>query len=260
MIVDVAGASHVGYKRKENQDGFLAEVLRRAEGPPLACLAIADGMGGHHAGKEASDRAIEAVRHHFPAFADLETLPDGCVRQIHEEAHPRVAAIGNEGETVGTTLTVVLLRDGEAAIGHVGDSRVYHLRGGRLSRLTEDHTWAEYARKHGIENPYGSELRQAVGVGVSIETETHRQVVQNGDRFLLCSDGLFKVVEDETIRHVLRRAANAKSACDECIERALKAGGPDNIAVVAAFVGQSRRWGCLPGARLLGSIAPGARR
>lgn len=258
MIVDVAGASHVGYKRKENQDAFLVETLRRAEGSPLVCLAIADGMGGHHAGKEASDRAIEAVRRHFVAFADLDALPDGCVRQIHDEAHAQVAAIGNEGETVGTTLTVLLLHGGDAAIGHVGDSRVYLLRGGRLTHLTEDHTWAEYARKHGIENPYGGELRQAIGVGVSVETETHHQSVLNGDRFIVCSDGLFKVVTDETIRLVLRKAAGAKAACDECIERALKAGGPDNIAVVAAFVGQPRRFGCLPGARLLGAL--GARR
>ncbi|MCW5940902.1 MAG: serine/threonine-protein phosphatase [Fimbriimonadaceae bacterium] len=259
MIVDVAGASHVGYKRKENQDGFLAETVRRAEGSPLVCLAIADGMGGHHAGKEASDRAIEAVRHNFPAFADLETLPEGCVRQIHDDAHARVAAIGNEGETVGTTLTVVLLRDGEAAIGHVGDSRAYLLRGGRLQRLTEDHTWDEYAHKHGIENPYGTELRQAVGVGVSVETETHHRPVLNGDRLLLCSDGLFKVVDDDAIRTVLRRAANAKAACDECVDRALKAGGPDNIAVVAAFIGRPRRFGCLPGARLFGALTQGVR-
>jgi protein phosphatase len=121
----------------------------------------------------------------------------------------------------------------------VGDSRVYRYHLGKLIQVTEDHTWEEFALKHKIDNPHGKALRQAVGVGEAVEPETHHVQVASGDWLLVCSDGLYKMVDDAVLCAIFDRARSAAGACKDLIEHALRAGGKDNIAVCVARIDEA---------------------
>ncbi len=225
---DVAGVTHVGRVRKENQDGFIAETFNRSGDHEFMCLAVADGMGGHQNGRLASERAIETIR---ATLSGLETDPsvDLCVSMEHD-AHAAVGKLAQEGETVGTTLTMLLIKDHKGYLAHVGDSRVYRLREGRLVQLTEDQVWDERSE-------YGLQLRQAIGVGDRVEPESAFLELQDGDRVLVCSDGLHKFVTDEQIEKALIRDSKPQRACDQLLNLALEAGGRDNIAIAIGAIG-----------------------
>lgn len=237
VTIDLAGRTHVGLKRSENQDDIFAELLFSGA-PPFACLAVADGMGGHQKGKEASGLAIETLR------SGLERRISKEGRQPNEqwctgletEAHSCVSAISSGGEISGTTLTLALLNGNECLIGHVGDSRAYRFREGRLDQLTEDQTWEEYSRKNAVENPYGQALRQAVGVRGDFVPATYRFEMRSGDWLLLCSDGLYKMTDSAQIGAELAAASSAKDACERLIRLALAGGGRDNVAVCIARI------------------------
>ena len=239
MVIDAAGLTHIGLKRAENQDGFLVERLRTANGTTLFCLAVADGMGGHESGRQASELAIQTVKSKLVEVLEGEDLSIGWLQRTNSCAHAEVGSIANEGETVGTTLTVVLVREDRAVVGHVGDSRAYLVRGGEIRQLTHDHTWKEFAKEHHTANPYGNALRQAIGVGSEVETETKQLDLRAGDWVLACSDGLYKMVADDEIIGVLRRAKTAKEGCDQLLKLALESGGKDNVAICLSRVGEA---------------------
>ena len=156
MTLDLAGRTHVGLKRSENQDEILARVIGGGDSN-LACLAVADGMGGHQRGREASQMAIESIT------AGLERLvsengssptEEWCMG-LEADAHSSVQTISSDGEVTGTTLTFALVNGTDCLIGHVGDSRVYCVRGGQWDQITEDQTWEAYAEKHGTKTTMG---------------------------------------------------------------------------------------------------------
>jgi serine/threonine protein phosphatase PrpC len=227
---DVAGVTHIGKVRKENQDGFLAERFNGKATKDFLCLAVADGMGGHQKGRLASEQAIEVVRHSLSDTTDAPTSKL-CVA-IEQAAHQTVGKIAIEGETVGTTLTLLLIQDYRGYIAHVGDSRVYRLRDGQLVQLTEDQVWDE-------KSEYGLQLRQAIGVGEKVVPDALDIDLQDGDWLLVCSDGLHKFVAHDSLEKTLNKASKVDRACSQLLDLALEAGGRDNIAIALGRIGNT---------------------
>jgi protein phosphatase len=239
MTLDLAGRTHVGLKRSENQDEVFAQVLSPGE-RPFACLAVADGMGGHEKGREASQVAIKTIRDRLTRFLRSEGVhpnEEWCLT-LEKEAHKSVGALSSGKEVAGTTLTLALLFGAECVIGHVGDSRAYCFRKGKLDQITEDQTWEEYARKNEIENTYGKALRQAVGVGGAIVPETYRLELLPDDWLILCSDGLYKMADITQVESELSRSQGASDACERLVTLALAGGGKDNVAICVARFGE----------------------
>jgi PPM family protein phosphatase len=234
-IRQIAHATDTGKKRRRNEDDYVVE-------PPL--FAVADGMGGAQAGELASSLAAAAVREDQTESGDGERRVAGLI----QEANRRVYQRSNEDATVsgmGTTMTVALVENGAVAFGHVGDSRAYLIRGGRLEQLTEDHSLvAELVRSGQLlpeeadSHPQRSVITRALGSDPDVDVDTFSIEAQPDDLFMICSDGLTSMVDDEQIlatveknRRDLRRAAKA------LIGAANKRGGEDNITVILFEIG-----------------------
>jgi serine/threonine protein phosphatase PrpC len=233
LVLRYAARSDRGLIRGNNQDSVYA-------GPRL--LAVADGMGGHAAGDVASKVVIAALEH-----LD-DDAPSGDMLQALREAvfegseHLReVIRESPQLEGMGTTLTAILFAGGRLALCHVGDSRAYLVRDGQLSQITHDDTFvqtliddgritAEEANSH----PQRSLLLRALN-GQEVEPDLSMREARDGDRYLLCSDGLSGVVSEETLAEALKDP-DPQSTADRLIELALRSGGPDNITVIVADV------------------------
>jgi serine/threonine protein phosphatase PrpC len=229
-VLRYVGLSDTGRKRRRNEDAY---VVR----PPV--FAVADGMGGPRAGEVASGIAAGAVR------AD-ETGGDGEARvtELILQANRRVYERSAEDASVsgmGTTMTVAVVGDGGVAIGHVGDSRAYLARGGELRQLTDDHSLvAELVRggklspEEAEHHPQRSVITRALGTDPDVDADVFTVQPQEGDVFLLCSDGLTTMVSDAAILDVLEEhSRDLDRAAKELVRLANKAGGEDNITVVA---------------------------
>lgn len=228
-----ATATHQGMVRKNNEDAVFPDNSGESEGP--AVLIVADGMGGHVAGEVASRLAVNAA-------ASVNVGPGDRVaagnRAIREEV-----AREPDLEGMGTTMTLVSLdEDGVARIGHVGDSRAYHLRNGDLRQITEDHTVAgELATQGQISSeevdshPQRHMLTRTLGLTRFINVDEHELELERGDRILLCSDGLTEMVSDEAIAEALGDGT-VDDVAWRLVELANDGGGVDNISVVVVDV------------------------
>jgi PPM family protein phosphatase len=226
---ETAALSHPGRKRRHNEDSYVVQ-------PPL--FAVADGMGGAKAGEVASGLAAAAVQ-------EIENDESGEARvaALIEEANRRVytrASEDRDASGMGTTMTVALVEDDHVAIGHVGDSRAYLIRGGRLEQLTDDHSLvAELVRSGKLSpeeaesHPQRSVITRALGTEADVDVDTFSVEATAGDLFLLCSDGLTTMVDDQTILDsVERHRPNLEHAAKALINAANRGGGEDNITVV----------------------------
>jgi PPM family protein phosphatase len=219
MISDLghcAAASVTGQVRERNEDS--AYVGRRLQ-------AVADGLGGHPGGDLASAAAIRALaRYDEPAAEDQD--PEQTLRRAFAaaaEAVAKAAAAQPDLASMATTLTALLWSDGRVVLGHIGDSRAYRLRGGKLAQLSRDHV---------TEIPvFGSVMTRCIGAGSDEGPDITGHDARPGDRWLLCSDGLYGVVSDAGIRKVLR-ARTPAAAVGQLVERADAAGSPDNVTVI----------------------------
>ena len=230
-----ATLTDTGRKRRHNEDAFVAE-------PPL--FAVADGMGGAQAGELASSLAAAALKDLQEPGGGGEERVDELIQQANRRVYERqsqdAAASG-----MGTTMTVALVEDGRVAIGHVGDSRAYLVRGGRLEQLTEDHSLvAELVRSGKLSpeeaegHPQRSVITRALGTDPDVDVDTFSVETKPGDLFLICSDGLTTMVDDETIlAEVARNREDLKSAAKALVRAANKGGGEDNITVVFFEIG-----------------------
>jgi PPM family protein phosphatase len=227
-----------GKKRRRNEDEFVVE-------PPL--FAIADGMGGAQAGELASSLAAGAVREDESDVAVASG--EGRVVQLIQEANRRVyqrSAEDAAASGMGTTMTVALVEDGTVAFGHVGDSRAYLIRDGSLEQLTEDHTLvAELVRSGKLSpeeaeaHPQRSVITRALGTDPDVDVDTFSIETKAGDLFMLCSDGLTSMVDDEVIlRTVEKYRSSLRNAAKALIRAANKGGGEDNITVVFFEIGE----------------------
>jgi len=229
-VARTAVATHTGRKRRHNEDAYVCQ-------PPL--FAIADGMGGARAGEVASRLAAAALQSGEVDGNGKErvtALIQAANRSVYERSSQDAEVAG-----MGTTMTVALVEDATVTLGHVGDSRAYVLRDGELEQLTDDHSLvAELVRggklsaEEAEHHPQRSVITRALGTDPDVDVDTFTVEAEDGDVFVLCSDGLTDMVGDDEIGRVLAGSReNLKEAAEELVRRANKAGGQDNITVVA---------------------------
>src|SRR3954449_7016065 len=229
-IDDQAFRTDTGRQRNANEDSFFVRA-------PI--FVVADGMGGAQAGEVASKAAADAFDIDLPEGSPERILRQTIAtanRNIHELARADPSKAG-----MGTTLTAAIVnaQAEEVAIGHVGDSRAYRLRGGKLEQLTRDHSLVEEMRRKGQitdaqaeDHPQRSIITRALGPEPEVQVDLQTVPAQAGDVFLICSDGLTTMLDDEKIAHLLSRATTLQSAVRALVDEANRAGGRDNITVV----------------------------
>jgi serine/threonine protein phosphatase PrpC len=249
MRIEVAGSSHVGMKRSHNEDRFL--LL-----PDQALFCVADGMGGHASGEVASRLAVEELSEFFHLTAadrdvtwpyrmdpgrsyDENRLTTGIKlanRTIFERAGAEANCRG-----MGTTLVAAHFAADILYVGHVGDSRAYALRDGAMRQLTEDHSLLnDYLKARPLTQaqidafPHKNVIVRALGMRTTVQVDVVRLAPEDGDLYLLCSDGLSGMVPDAQLHEVLTGVQDLEEACRQLIERANRAGGTDNITCVLA--------------------------
>ena len=230
----VAAKTDVGRVRQGNEDSYLVQE-------PL--FAVADGMGGHLGGEIASATTVETITRAAQDEAPHDTAGlAAMVRQANSAVWEKAQG-DPELRGMGTTCTLVLLEDGELHIAHVGDSRAYLLRGSELTQVTEDHTLVNRMVKEGRlkpeeadRHPQRSIITRALGVDAEVEVDELTLGVEEGDRFLLCSDGLTSMIDFATLEGTLRDEHSTQDAVDRLIDLANEAGGEDNITVVLVDV------------------------
>jgi serine/threonine protein phosphatase PrpC len=228
MRIDVGVATDLGKVREGNEDSYLVD-------PPLLLYAVADGMGGHRGGEVASHLALETVE--SLARAGTGTLAD----QVHE-ANRTVFERSQHDRLVtgmGTTLTAARIVDDTVLLAHVGDSRAYLLRAGAFRQLTEDHTLVNRMVKAGEitsaeadVHPHRNVLTRALGTEPDVEVDETDVALMDGDRLLLCSDGLFGMVTEDQIQAILETEPDPQHAADRLVRAANRAGGVDNITAL----------------------------
>lgn len=220
---DHAGVTDTGRRRSSNEDAYLAE-------PPL--FVVADGMGGGPAGDLAARAAVATMR--GASAGDLGERVAAAHRAVLSEAKadPRRAGMA-------TTMTAAALADGGVLIGHVGDSRAYRVRDGKITQLTDDHALvAELVRSGALDpekaerHPQRSAISRALGIAEGFSVDLLEVNARDGDVFLLCSDGLSGMVDDADIAPVLAAGGSLERAGEELIAAANARGGADNITAV----------------------------
>jgi protein phosphatase len=226
MKIEVGSATDIGRVRERNEDSMLVD-------PPLD--VVADGMGGHRGGQVASQVALEAME-------ELETGDGGSLAEHVRRANRAVWDRSVEDERLsgmGTTLTAARIDGGSALIAHVGDSRAYLLRDGSLRQLTTDHTLVarmvrsgEITEAEAEVHPHKNVLTRALGTDEQVEVDEDSIALVDGDRLLLCSDGLTGMVTEDQIQAILETSEQPQQAADRLVKAANRAGGIDNITVV----------------------------
>ncbi|EST27193.1 hypothetical protein N566_23460 [Streptomycetaceae bacterium MP113-05] len=230
-----AAGSHDGMIREHNEDSGYA-------GPRL--LAVADGMGGQAAGEVASSEVISTIvplDEDVPG-SDLLTELGDAIRRANDQLRLMVEE-DPQLEGMGTTLTALLWTGRRLGLVHVGDSRAYLLRDGRLTQITADHTWVQklvdegrITEEEATTHPQRSLLMRALGSGDHVEPDLSLREVRAGDRYLVCSDGLSGVVSHQTMEDTLAGYHGPQETVQELIQLALRGGGPDNITCIVADV------------------------
>ena len=269
VTVDAAGLTHPGLVRTSNEDHFVISrlgryfetvdtSLPRSDLPDRTddagySLIVADGMGGHAAGEVASRLAIREILRLALALPDwIVHLEDSTIEAAAARSQSRIAKLNamviERGQQdpdlrgMGCTLTAVRNLGRVLQISHVGDSRAYLLHERGLHRLTRDHTYVQMLVDNGQlsrEEAHTSRARHVLtnaigGFDDNVQVDVDRLRLANGDRVLLCSDGLTDAVDDDVIRAVLAEASTSAAACQALVDRALEGGGRDNITVIVA--------------------------
>ncbi len=248
-------SSDVGLTRRHNEDRFHAD-------PSTGLFIVCDGMGGHRAGEVASSRAIEIIPRHLaestadpslpligvsrPEFSTATNRLASAVRlanhTVHQEAARHAAYTG-----MGTTVVAAWLVGHVLSIAHVGDSRLYLIRGDLLHPLTDDHSLVQAQVQSGLLAADDAErvshkhvLTRAVGVHATVEVELAELPVLDGDTLLLCSDGLTAGVSANTILRVIHESPDPQTVSDRLIALSNAAGGTDNTTVIVATLTRSK--------------------
>jgi protein phosphatase len=245
ITIELHAAVDPGRARSNNEDSVATE-------PGVALAVLADGMGGYNAGEVASHMATSFIGTELGRWlreasdqasdADVRRAMEICVdnanRAIFNAANSNVQYAG-----MGTTLVVAVFRDTRLLLGHVGDSRCYRLRGGRLQQITRDHSLLQEQIDAGLITPEQAAfsanknlVTRAVGVEDTVLLETHQHEVAPGDLYLLCSDGLSDMVDDAAIAQLLQPHVPLGACGQSLIDAANDAGGKDNISVILARV------------------------
>ena len=260
---EVGGRTDVGRHRTNNEDNF--SVV-----PELGLFVLSDGMGGEAAGELASKIAVEEISQHMREVArnGSATASGEPNPQFSEHTNHLAAALRRSNRVIWAagkqhasqrgmvaTVDAALLQGPVLSIAHVGDSRVYLLRGGQLKQLTEDHSLVMEQVRRGLmtrEEAEQSEVQnvliRALGTEENVTVDLDEVFVMPGDQVLLCSDGLTRMVPESGIAQVISEAETPRQACDRLVEIANDNGGADNVTVVVVRIKNASRkglWGWL---------------
>jgi protein phosphatase len=230
VIGRAAAVTDPGRTRRHNEDSYVIE-------PPL--FAIADGMGGAQAGEVASRLATAALKEAGANGGGEQRIAD-LIQEANRRVYDRSSSDPNTSG-MGTTITVALVEDDRVAFGHVGDSRAYLIRQAQMEQLTEDHSLVnellktgKLSREEAETHPQRSVITRALGTDPDVDVDTFSVRAEEGDLFLLCSDGLTDMVSEESILDVVERnRGDIDGALDALVKAANRGGGQDNITVVA---------------------------
>jgi serine/threonine protein phosphatase PrpC len=232
MRVECASRTDVGLKRKVNEDSLLAA-------PEQSLWVVADGMGGHEAGEVASAMVVEALGRLAPS-EDLDHLADEAVASLRHVNGELIdlARARDLDRTIGTTVVGLALAGESYRCFWAGDSRAYLLRDGMIRRLTRDHSLVQTLVDSGMIKPEEADrhensnvITRAVGVSETLEVDIVSGDARPGDRFMLASDGLTRVVDDQEIAAELERGSPADAA-ERLVQTVLARGAPDNVTIV----------------------------
>ncbi|HEY2903533.1 MAG TPA: protein phosphatase 2C domain-containing protein [Polyangia bacterium] len=247
------GFSHPGCVREENEDAFGSFVEERL-------FIVADGMGGHNAGQVAALMTVDAIETFFRSYhvEPRQTWPHPIDKTLSlganllrvgvKVANDKIRAAAAADRTrarMGSTVVTLAVGDAQVTVAHAGDSRVYRMRGDELKRLTRDHSVLEEmmaARPDMSADEiaafaHRNVVTKSLGSKDEVEPTLYVNTLQRGDRYMLCSDGLWSVVPDPTIESILNANEDIEAACQLLIDAANEAGGPDNISAVLVRVG-----------------------
>lgn len=251
LALEYAGLSDPGKVRSHNEDCIDAR-------PEIGLYVLADGMGGYNAGEVASGMATSLIADGIAAFWDLEKLKkvdrEQAMRMSEQIIREQVARANTaiyqtsqnnpECAGMGTTLVCCLFYDDFLTVAHIGDSRLYRLRGSEIAQVTRDHSLLQEQIDSGLISKEQAKLSsnknlvtRALGIDPEVEVEIHVYEVEEGDLFLLCSDGLNDMIEDEEIRLTLETLKNnLKLTSQQLVQAANDAGGRDNVSVMLIAV------------------------
>lgn len=255
--MEVGTATDIGRQRQRNEDRFATYVPAPEDDAELSgVLLVADGMGGERGGAEASRIAVERVLEDLGSLRLRATPEDGddlaaVVRRLIRDASDEIFRLGAAEASLaglGSTLVAVVFHEGQALVAHVGDSRCYRVRDGRIERLTSDHTWVarqieagaltpEEARLH----PQRNVLTRTLGDGEAPGVDVRAEQVEHGDLFLLCTDGLTNALTDSEIVQIARRFPRCRDLAEALAATASDRDGSDNVTVVACRCHDFRR-------------------
>ena len=270
LRLHAAAGTDPGLVHQINQDSALAIVRHQASGKAAGLFIVADGMGGHQAGDVASHLAVETIKEELAWLLERtetedtqpsvptpvgETVVENSTTQLQQRlelaisrANREITAYAQENPVdagnLGTTVTCVLIEGNQAAIANVGDSRTYLLRQGKLHQITEDHSYVARLVKEGqlqpdevYEHPRRNVITRSLGYRPEVVVDSWLEHLQAGDRLLLCSDGLWEMVQDaDFIRQELEQSAEPADSVRKFIGAANANGGADNIGVVVVHV------------------------
>ena len=242
MQLSVAAGTDVGRIRAGNEDSLYADADAQR-----GLFIVADGMGGHAAGEVASEMAVQTVARELAPFRDLSGPAIGvgmahALREANRAIYERTIVEADK-QGMGTTASCMIMGGGRWIIGHIGDSRIYLVRDGVLRQITKDHSYVqeqvdagfltpEQARYH----PYSNVITRCVGANAAVEADVLEGELQNGDLYILCSDGLTGMVEDPQLKKIIETRGTPGRMVDAMITEANRRGGLDNITAIAVQV------------------------
>ena len=229
------GLTDPGLVRSANQDSYYFD-------PEGRFFIVADGMGGHAGGEQASRIAAESIRNYLDSHWKSSEKSDELLKTAIKEANNAILVdqVENpERQDMGTTAVIVVFRQKKVWRAHVGDSRLYRLREEDLAQLTEDHTWVGKAMKAGDItaeqakiHPWRHVLSQCLGRKDLLQIDIEPIELENGDRLILCSDGLTEEVDDPEITSIMLESDTPEKAALNLVEAAKNNGGSDNVTVI----------------------------
>lgn len=251
MNVIALGKTDQGQVRANNEDNFFLDEK-------LGLLVVADGMGGHASGETASKLAVNVMHDYFhgnqQVIGDYNASYSEMTNKLNSAIHLANLAVFEAAQSspqlkgMGTTIAAVCLNGNQLSIGHIGDSRVYLLRSGSIEQLTDDHSVVQEQVKREMitkEEAAKSEMKniltKALGISADTKADLDELTMFDGDILLLCSDGLYNMVSDETMLDIVSCADTASAACDALINTANENGGKDNITVVLGYI-EKNKW------------------
>jgi len=252
LVVQAVLRTDVGKVRSENQDFGALTTPKEESGSPAGgrLLIVADGMGGHRGGATSSRIATETVKAQY-----LGSETKDVATALHDALTRANARVYSESQTnpdlrgMGTTTSALVIRGTEGWFAHVGDSRIYMVRGDAVKQLTEDHSLVAVMVREGLltaaeaeNHPRRNVLQRSIGVGEEVDIDIRGPIeLQENDTFVLCSDGLHGLVKENEIKDIAKLPI--QQAANDFVKLALERGAPDNVTVIVARIVQADQLG-----------------